>query len=70
MARCGFRWPLLDPNEEDSANGTTHWCRLPPDHGDDVHVCACGEIPEANSSAGSSPDKPRPVRRTMTYGER
>lgn len=44
QVRCDHRWPLLDPNEEDLANGTTHWCRRDPGHGDD-HQCACGAHP-------------------------
>lgn len=39
---CGFSWPLLDPNDEDRANLTTHTCRL-----DDAHAlphrCHCGD---------------------------
>lgn len=42
--RCDYRWPLVDPNEEDRRNGVTHWCRHDPSHGDD-HQCACGSRP-------------------------
>jgi hypothetical protein len=42
--RCEYRWPLLDPNEEDRVAGVTHHCRLDLDHGDD-HICACGARP-------------------------
>lgn len=43
--RCDYRWPLLDPNEEDKANGVTHWCRLDPAHFGEEHMCACGSRP-------------------------
>jgi hypothetical protein len=42
--RCDYRWPLLEPNEEDKANDVSHWCRLEPEH-DDEHLCACGARP-------------------------
>jgi hypothetical protein len=41
---CDFRWPLIDPNDEDRAHGITHWCRYPPGHDGD-HRCACGAQP-------------------------
>ncbi len=49
-ARCDYRWPLVDPNEEDRRNGVTHWCRLDHSHGSRLsaevdHQCACGARP-------------------------
>jgi hypothetical protein len=41
--RCDYRWPLVEPNDEDRHNGVTHWCRHDPDHDGD-HLCACGEL--------------------------
>lgn len=43
-SECGYRWPLVDPNEEDRRNGTTHVCRHDAGH-DDEHRCACGARP-------------------------
>jgi hypothetical protein len=44
VAVCDHRWLLLDPNEEDRANGTTHRCCAPSGHRED-HRCACGARP-------------------------
>lgn len=30
--RCGYRWPILDPNAEDVALGRVHVCGLPEGH--------------------------------------
>jgi hypothetical protein len=43
--RCGDRWPLLEPNEEDMANGTMHQCRFFLGHSGG-HQCFCGARPE------------------------
>lgn len=40
---CGYQWELLEPNEEDRQNKTTHLCRQEPGH-NWVHQCACGEM--------------------------
>jgi hypothetical protein len=42
---CDYRWPLLNPNEEDQANLTSHACRFDLDH-EDGHQCVCGARPE------------------------
>jgi hypothetical protein len=42
--RCDYRWPLIDPGDEDRERGVTHWCRRNPGHSDD-HLCACGSRP-------------------------
>lgn len=45
MTHCDYRWPLLDPNEEDQANGNTHHCRFNRGHSGG-HQCVCGAYPE------------------------
>lgn len=49
-SRCAYRWPLLDPSEEDKAHNVTHWCRFEAAHGSRVsadvdHECVCGAHP-------------------------
>lgn len=41
-AKCGFTWPLEDPNEEDKREGHAHRCIAEPHDPTNAHHCRCG----------------------------
>lgn len=50
---CQHAWALVDPNEEDRRNGTTHHCVLAPGlHL--THRCVCGDTDTPVSQAISN----------------